>query len=339
MAQRLSPHPRTRRPCTPLINFALRLLLLLALSPSFLLLTHAQPDTPGYREGWSLTQFPNPTGNSKNSKTSTTYSCGAFHVEAKESTSFLCDPDALLSKKGAIAVHEMLDTIRGELKVSCPGEGGGGEEGQAPAQQQQKGLQVGVALVHKLKRTKHDVVEEAEGFARALHGMWGVGDLACQNGVLLFLSRVDRTMYISRGKGVENLLTDDRIDQVMSDVKGLLRGGDWDGGVLMAVGKVAEWVDMGPPGFWERWGGTVVMLLVVIAFLSFAMWQERQKYLDRRGFRGGGGEGGGGGREGRGEAGVGEEEWEWGREGGEGERGRGGNIGGGKEEEEGEEGE
>ena len=206
-------------------------------------------------------------------------------MEAKGSTSFLCDPDALLSKKGAIAVHEMLDTIRGELKVPCPGgKEGGGEGGQAPPQEQQKGLQVGVALVHKLKRTKHDVVEEAEGFARALHGMWGVGDAACQNGVLLFLSRVDRTMYISRGKGVENLLTDDRIDQVMSDLKGLLRGGDWDGGVLMAVGKVAEWVDMGPPGFWERWGGMVVMLMVVMAFLSFALWQERQKYLDRQGY-------------------------------------------------------
>ena len=42
----------------------------------------------------------------------------------------------------------------------------------------------------------------------------GVGSAACQTGALLFLSRVDRAMYISRGRGLEGLLTDHRIDKV-----------------------------------------------------------------------------------------------------------------------------
>ncbi len=139
------------------------------------------------------------------------------------------------------SVHEALDRINADVTVPCAHVAGGEER-----------VQLAVALTHKLRRTGYDVMEEAEGFARALHNEcacstqmngcrrlrsvhrlagWladhrpqsnpsaktttgGVGSAACQAGALLFLSRVDRAMYISRGRGLEELLTDHRIDQV-----------------------------------------------------------------------------------------------------------------------------
>ena len=41
----------------------------------------------------------------------------------------------------------------------------------------------------------------AQDFAKAIHERWGVGDAACNNGVLLLLSVGDRQVYISTGKG------------------------------------------------------------------------------------------------------------------------------------------
>lgn len=50
-------------------------------------------------------------------------------------------------------------------------------------------LQIAVALMHKMDRAKHaDKTAAAQAFAKALHDAWGVGNPACQNGVLLFLA-------------------------------------------------------------------------------------------------------------------------------------------------------
>ena len=130
----------------------------------------------------------------------------------------------------------------------------------------------------------HDAVDEAEGFARSLHDNWGVGYAHCQNGALLFLSRVDRIIYISRGKGLERLLTDNRIDKIIADVKEYLRAGQWDAGVLLAVQEIESWIEKGPPGFWEEHSGLVLMLLVVGALVAYAMYQERKRGMDRRAY-------------------------------------------------------
>lgn len=50
-------------------------------------------------------------------------------------------------------------------------------------------LQIAVALMHKMDRAKHtDKAAAAQAFAKALHDAWGVGNPACQNGVLLFVA-------------------------------------------------------------------------------------------------------------------------------------------------------
>lgn len=103
---------------------------------------------------------------------------------------------------------------------------------------------------------------------------------------------MDRAVYVSRGRGLEGLLTDHRIDQVrvyisiyacicsfnfqprpdayqsqsnhptiveiqvINDARELLRRGEWDAGVLLAVQQLEAWILQGPPGFWERHSGT-----------------------------------------------------------------------------------
>lgn len=43
--------------------------------------------------------------------------------------------------------------------------------------------------------------DAAHAFAKDLHARWGVGDAACNNGVLLLLSIQDRQVYVSTGAG------------------------------------------------------------------------------------------------------------------------------------------
>jgi hypothetical protein len=55
-------------------------------------------------------------------------------------------------------VHEALDHVNADVRTPCAAVPGGEER-----------VQLVVALAHKLRRTRYDVMEEAEGFARALH--------------------------------------------------------------------------------------------------------------------------------------------------------------------------
>ena len=41
---------------------------------------------------------------------------------------------------------------------------------------------------------------------------WGVGYPPCNNGVVLFLSKSDKMLYIYAGKGARDLLNDDVLD-------------------------------------------------------------------------------------------------------------------------------
>ncbi len=63
---------------------------------------------------------------------------------------------------------------------------------------------------------KHKDLEAAtEAFAQRMHNTWGVGDATTQKGVLLFLSVVDRQIYISVGSGAAASLSLDFLDEVI----------------------------------------------------------------------------------------------------------------------------
>lgn len=56
--------------------------------------------------------------------------------------------------------------------------------------------QVAVALMQRMAMAPaQDPAEAAQSFAKALHDDWGVGDVQCNNGVLLLLSIDDRQVH------------------------------------------------------------------------------------------------------------------------------------------------
>ena len=62
--------------------------------------------------------------------------------------------------------------------------------------------QVAVAVMRKMVVPRGAAAPDAaRDFAKALHAAWGVGDAACDNGVLFLLSVDDRQVYISTGRG------------------------------------------------------------------------------------------------------------------------------------------
>ncbi|KAG2491015.1 hypothetical protein HYH03_010687 [Edaphochlamys debaryana] len=80
-----------------------------------------------------------------------------------------------------------------------------------------------------------DASAYAEAFAKALHDRWGVGDPACNNGVLMLLSLEDRQLYISTGAGSVSRLSYGVLGNIIEDVKPVLRAGRYDEAVERAV--------------------------------------------------------------------------------------------------------
>lgn len=63
--------------------------------------------------------------------------------------------------------------------------------------------QVAVAVMRRIVVPAGSTpAQTAHDFAKALHAAWGVGDAACENGVVLVLAIEDRQVYVSTGTGV-----------------------------------------------------------------------------------------------------------------------------------------
>jgi hypothetical protein len=69
---------------------------------------------------------------------------------------------------------------------------------------------------------------KSDVFARALHDAWGVGSALCNNGVLVLIATADRTMFVSTGSGAKQVLTNAKLERIMSAVKTGFRDGNYD---------------------------------------------------------------------------------------------------------------
>ena len=123
-------------------------------------------------------------------------SCGRGEV----SKSALCDPDDLLTT-------EEKDVIEGFMnKITL--------------------AQIGVVIIQQMNKKfigSKSIERSSELFAKSIHDNWGVGDKALNNGILLFLSISDRSIYISTGKGVKKMITNQVIDSLIDNMKPSLR--------------------------------------------------------------------------------------------------------------------
>lgn len=123
----------------------------------------------------------------------------------------------------------------------------------------------------------------AEVFARHVHDTWGVGiDLPnCGGtGVLLFLSIEDRSIFLSKGGGVEHVLTGKRLDRIISKVKPLLGASSYKEAILKVIEELDQYLTDGPPDWTENAAeySILAVFVSVIGFLAYKQKQQSREY-------------------------------------------------------------
>lgn len=145
-------------------------------------------------------------------------------------------------------------------------------------------LQVAVAVMRKMElEAGVGPAQAAKDFATTLHTKWGIGNPACNNGILFLLSIGDRQIYISTGKGAQEALSDARVASIIADIRSTLRAKDYDGAVERAV------VDIGlglagaaPKGqLWPctLWLATALLVLMVQSSVSQSVVQQSVRLI------------------------------------------------------------
>ena len=113
--------------------------------------------------------------------------------------------------------------------------------------------------------------DAARRMAKALHAKWGVGDAACDNGVLLLLAVRARQVYISTGAGAQKPLTDAHLGGIISSMRKSLRAGDYDAAVEQAVVDIGLGLaGRGPHSEWEWF--PILFFGAIATYMLFSCW-------------------------------------------------------------------
>lgn len=110
----------------------------------------------------------------------------------------LCDPDGYLSKGSEQVVRALAAVDAGPTYPDC-----------GP-------YQMGIVVVGRVDGA-------TSAFAPAVLDQWGVGNPACNNGIVLALAIEDRSMYIATGRGARELVTDAEAQAIIDRMKPLLK--------------------------------------------------------------------------------------------------------------------
>lgn len=94
--------------------------------------------------------------------------------------------------------------------------------------------QVAIVTIKSLKG--EDVAEYATSLAKA----WGVGRKGSNRGVLILLAVNDRKGRIAVGRGLEQVLTESRTEEIGQKMDLLVQARNFDGAVKMAVQQIAQ---------------------------------------------------------------------------------------------------
>jgi len=197
---------------------------------------------------WSPETFPNPVIDPVR--------CGL------QAASRVCDPDEVLSLKTRNELSDLLGLIEEDTE----------EENQ-----------VAVAIVAKMSERMEgwDKMEKAKTFASTLGDSWGVGIRGVDNGVVLFVSKLDRVAYIKTARGAQEALPDNVVNRIISRMTVQFKKdqGNLDAGVLGGVALIYD--ALKNPAAWKRsWLGSVwdflgeagPILLFVVMMFSFSFW-------------------------------------------------------------------
>lgn len=88
---------------------------------------------------------------------------------------------------------------------------------------------------------------DTQVYSRGLAESWGIGGAETEQGVLLYIARDDRQMWISTARGVQGTLTDISAGRIVRDtLRPAFRQGDFAGGIDRAVDQMIERLNMDP---------------------------------------------------------------------------------------------
>ena len=223
---------------------------------------------------WSPRVFPNPEANPRDC-----HSQGSARI---------CDPDGILGEDAKNSLVDAISAFEETYAVPCSSIKTEEEDG--------FDVQIAVALVNKMDLLEYRNFEDkekhaAEDFAISLHNKWGVGvDSPCGGtGVLVFLSMDDRAIFISTGDAIKKVLTNHRLDKVMSEMKPLLRQVKYGEALQKAVYEIGRHVEAGEPDRSERmweflsdaWPFAMFASIIGFVALQGRLQQRRQREYAR----------------------------------------------------------
>ena len=196
--------------------------------------------------------------------------CGEHH--------HVCDPDGLLSRGVRGQIASQLATLQSESLHDCGGV--------------MRGYQVGVALLESFEG------EDISSWSKRLMDRWGVGNRACNDGVLFVLARSDRKNHIATGRGARQKLSDRHASDILTSLRPLLRAGELDKAVLSAVEQVIAalrsereplfyTIDrylLGLPSMARDEPAAFIFWSAMISMFSGIWLSSRRKRLRRQGF-------------------------------------------------------
>lgn len=214
---------------------------------------------------WTRSTFPNPEIDSE---------------ACRSSYSRICDPDGLFGAKDKANLGDKIQTF--ELMNSLPS----CHHGNKAKGDEKLPLQLAVAVVRKMDLSNYWASgrdEAARDMAMGIHDDWGVGsDTACGGtGILIFLSVVDRAIFISTGSAVQNVLTDGRLDNVIAQMGDLLRRKEYGDAVMRGIDEIEIYAKQGAPSnlpFFLLGGG-------IGSFIIYSIYndrREKKKYAEAR---------------------------------------------------------
>lgn len=173
---------------------------------------------PGARaHAWGPGDYPNPE----------TDPAACRRSEVATGRSHVCDADGMLSAKSRDVLEGIIQDVEAGrhpyVLMQCGSKGN-------------EGFKVAIAVMRRMQVAPGgDEGHTAQTFAKQLHDEWGVGDKACNNGVLLLLAVENRQVYISTGAGALKALPDSKVQTILARMRPQLRAANYDRAVEQAV--------------------------------------------------------------------------------------------------------
>jgi uncharacterized membrane protein YgcG len=202
----------------------------------------------------------------------------------------VADPDGILSESDRQSLVETIQILCQDLilHIHCSGDLNGEDDYGDQSTEYRVPVQVAVAIVDRLNtETAHsdeDVGRLVRKFATNLHDKWGIGQQTelGGTGVLVLLDVRDRFIFISRGGALDSILTDDRLEGIISEMSSPLKQAKYNDGLLQAVESIAQYVQQGEPTFQDHFAQATPHFGLFVAFVAISMFVAEWKRTRNR---------------------------------------------------------